>query len=498
MNNIPQETYAAVDLGSNSFHMIVANYAEDQLHVVDRLKEMVRLASGLDHKNELTEDSMQVAMDCLERFGQRIREIPRSNVRAVGTNTLRKAKNADEFLSNASTALGHPIEVISGLEEARLIYQGISHNSYNITDNRLVVDIGGGSTELIIGHGFDPLQMESLYIGCAKICNRFFDDGIINKKRMKKAILFARQELEVIENTYKKYGWNIAIGSSGTIQAVNAICKAQGWVDTGISQKSLERLKNLLIELGKTSKFDFPELTAARRSVFVGGVAILCAIFEALEIEHMQISDGALREGLIHDLIGRVQDDDIRDITISAMMQRYTVDSEQAFRVRDTAEVLLNKVYKDWSIELETDGRLLLWAALIHEVGISIAHAQYHHHGAYLLSHSDMPGFTRKEQYYLSMLLRAHRRKYPVEEVMQRNQADTKRIHRLSFLLRLAVLLNRSRVYSALPDIKINARKSCLELKFPKGWLDEHPLTNLDLETENELLKNTEFIIQYS
>jgi exopolyphosphatase/guanosine-5'-triphosphate,3'-diphosphate pyrophosphatase len=498
MNYIPQETYAAVDLGSNSFHMLVTNYSEGQLQVVDNLKEMVKLASGLDHKNRLTEESMDVALECLQRFGQWIREIPRTNVRAVGTNTLRKATNREDFLKKASDALGLQIEVITGQEEARLIYQGVSHNSYNIKDKRLVVDIGGGSTEVIIGRGFDVMLMESLYIGCANICHRFFTDDEVNSKMMKKAILYARQELEAIENIYKNKGWDIAIGSSGTIQTVNAICKAKGWVDTGISIESLGKLKDLLLEIGKPSKFDFPDLSSARRPVFIGGVAILCAIFESLKIDHMQVSDGALREGLIHDLIGRDHDKDVRDTTMTTMMQRYTVDGEQAIRVSDTAGVLLDETKKTWDLKNKSDRKLLLWAASIHEIGISIAHAQHHYHGAYLLSHSDMPGFTRKEQQELSMLVRAHRRKFPVNEVKKQDALENQRIRYLCILLRLAVLLNRSRLYTSLPSIKTVAAESSLSIGFPKHWLEEHPLTQVDLETEAELLKNIGFTLTYS
>lgn len=498
MNYIPDESFAAVDLGSNSFHMIVANYSEDRLQVIDRLKEMVRLASGLDNNNCLTDESMERAINCLERLGQRIKEIPRVNVRAVGTNTLRKARNGEEFLARAHTALGHPIEIISGREEARLIFLGIGHTTYNEEEKRLAIDIGGGSTEVIIGRCFQPYYMESLYMGCVNISQRFFHDGEVTGKRMKKAILFARQELETVQATYKKAGWDSAIGSSGTIHTINDIIKAQGWSDANISKSALWDLKDALITLGNTDKFQYPELSDGRRPVFIGGVAILCAVFEALEIKSMQVSDGALREGLLHDLIGRIHHEDIRDKTIDEFMQGYKVDIDQSERVTQTVEILFDAVQKKWQLNVNTDLKLLRWAARMHEVGMSIAHAQHHYHSAYLLSNSDMPGFSHQEQLDLSMLVRAHRRKFPAEEIRKFKEKETTRIRRLCVLLRIAVLLNRSRSYTSLPNITVNAGENDLELIFPKNWLDSYPLTQADITTEAELLQVIDFELRYA
>ena len=497
-DNTTTETYAAIDLGSNSFHMIVANYSNDNLQIIDRIKEMNRLAAGLDHENRLSEAAMNTAISCLQRFGQRIREIPSLQVRAVGTNTLRKAKNSEAFLERANAALGHPIEIIAGREEARLIYQGVTNTIYNRDEQRLVVDIGGGSTELIIGRGPEPLLLESLYMGCVNLTRNYFSDGEISAKRMRHAILFARQELELIENIYRQSGWNTVVGSSGTILCINEILRAQGWSDNAISNTGLNRLKEELIRLGHSDALRFVELPESRRPVFAGGVAILCAVFEGLVIDQMQVSEGALREGLLHDLIGRRHDRDIRDRSIEAMMIRYGVDQPHARHTRETARILFQQVAEDWRLHADPDLKLLSWAALVHEIGISVAHAQHHKHAAYLVTHSDLAGFSCQEQQIMALLVRAHRRKFPMEELALIPALERNHIFLLCILLRLSVVLNRSRSISALPGIRLSAGELEGSLEFPGEWLRKHPLTQADLELEAEFLSAAGFRLTLS
>lgn len=483
------ESYAAVDLGSNSFHMIVANLVDGHLQTIDRMKEMVRLASGLNDKQELSEESMQQALECLQRFGQRIKEIPHVNVRAVGTNTLRQATNGKVFLSQAHTALGHPIEVIAGREEARLIYSGVAHSVFDDVNKRLVIDIGGGSTEIIIGRGFDTYCTESMHMGCVNMGQRFFADGKIKAKRMRKAILFAMQELESIETTYKKMGWDHALGSSGTIISIRDVVQAQGWCDSGITASALTQLLETLVAIGDSSLLNFTGLSERRKPVFASGAAILGGIFEILNLEKMDVSDGALREGLLYDLIGRVHDEDIRDKTIMAVTQRYGVDSEQANRVKDTAEHFFHQVKADWALDKKTDLKLLAWGALIHEIGLSVAHNQYHRHGAYLTANSDLAGFSQQEQTKLAMLVRSHRRKFPLEEFESLADSTKISVIRLCILLRLAVVLHRSRSNHSLPEVHISTNKNKITLDFPTDWLDKHPLTLVDLCTEQSFLQ---------
>jgi exopolyphosphatase/guanosine-5'-triphosphate,3'-diphosphate pyrophosphatase len=482
------DSFAAVDLGSNSFHMIVASYTDGRLQVVDRLKDMVRLASGLDNRRNLNQEAMDRAIACLQRFGERIREIPKRNVRAVGTNTLRQARNGAAFLAKARQALGHRIEIIAGREEARLIFLGVAHTVYSEEDKRLVVDIGGGSTELIIGRAFKPNCMESLYMGCVNVSEKFFGGGEISAKRMRRALLFARQELEGVEATYRRTGWDNAIGASGTVIAIHDVVRNRGWSEQGITSEALGKLREHLVAAGSVDKLELPGVADRRLPVFPGGVAILSAIFEGLKVERMTVSDGALREGLLYDLIGRVRDRDIRDQTIVDMGQRYGSDPEHARRVGATAVKLFAQIRESWALEERDDAKLLEWAAAVHEIGLSIAHAQHHRHAAYLLTYSDMPGFSRQEQFNLAMLVRMHRRHVPLEELDQVPDGDRTRITRLCVLLRAAVLLNRSRTDIELPDIAATAAESFLELRFPDGWLDAHPLTQTDLETERDLL----------
>ena len=486
---MPDGSFAAVDLGSNSFHMIVARYADGRLQIIDRIKDMVRLASGLDERDRLDEESTERAIQTLRRFGQRIREIPRVNVRAVGTNTLRQAHNSRAFLTRAREALGHPIEIISGREEARLIFLGVAHSIYNENDRRLVVDIGGGSTEIIIGRGFVPELTDSLYMGCVNISMRYFRDGVITEKRIRNAILACRQEMEAVEAVYKKAGWDTAIGSSGTISTILEVVTRNGWSDRGINPEALESLCERLAAAGHVDKAKLDGLSDRRRPVFAGGVCVLRAVFQSLDLRHMSFSDGALREGLLYDLIGRAHDQDIRATTVGEAARRYRVDTEQAERVRATAADLFQQACGPWGLDARTDLRLLEWGAQLHEIGLSIAHTQYHRHGAYLLSNADLAGFSRPEQYNLAMLVRAHRRKFPLQELESVAQDDQDRIRRLCVLLRLAVVLNRSRANTTPPRLALTAAGDSLRLALPRKWCEDHPLTVADLETEQGYLK---------
>lgn len=496
MKSPPDETFAAVDLGSNSFHMVVARFAEGRTQIIDRIKEMVSIASGLDADNNLSEEAMERGLQCLERFRQRIKEISRANVRVVGTNTLRQARNGAEFERRARQTLGRNIEIISGQEEARLIFAGVAQASYNDDETRLVIDIGGGSTELIIGKGEQPQETESLYMGCVNVSKRFFPDGGINAKRMRKAVLFARTELETVEVKYRRRGWDVALGSSGTIRAISDVATAKGWCEAGITAAAVKRLQRQLIRAGHHEKLTLAALSDLRKPVFAGGVAILSAIIEALKLEQVQISDGALREGIIYELIGRRQDKDIRKTTVANLAARYGADQEQADKVAKTAAGLCRQVKTRWQFN-KADEDALLWAARLHEIGLAIAHAQHHRHGAYLLSNSDLPGFSKQEQDNLSLLVRAHRRKFPVLEFNQTPAEDQPRLLRLAILLRVACVANRSRSQTLPADIKATAAAEGLSLQFPQGWLDEHPLTREDLQTEAESLAAVNFQLEF-
>ena len=484
---------AAIDLGSNSFHMIVARTVDDHFHVVDRLREMVRLAAGLNDRNELTKDAITRAVECLSRFRERIADLPRGSVRVVGTNTLRKARNAAVFIAEAEAALGRDIDVISGFEEARMIYLGVSHGLDDEATQRLVMDIGGGSTELILGRRFEPLYMESLHIGCVSQSARFFADGKIDAKRMRAAEIASHQELESIQESYREIGWQSAIGASGSILTVRDVVAAHGWSDDGITAESLEALRRALVEAGHVDKLDLQGLSDERRAVFPGGVAILSAAFEALGIDRMRVSDGALREGLLYDLLGRIHQEDVRERTVSDLAARYHVDVEQGARVAAAAESIRQQVGEALGLDGEEPRRLLRWAAQLHEIGLSISHSAYQKHGAYLLSNLDLPGFAREEQRRLATLVRGHRRKLPLTEFNEFPEPLAGLLLRACVVLRIAVTWHRRRSSDALPEVVATADGSTLKLRYPPGWLDDHPLMQADLEQEAVYLKAAGF-----
>jgi len=488
---------AAIDLGSNSFHMIVGRLQNSQLQIIDRLREPVRLAEGLTRQHTLETDVARRALECLQRFGQRLRDMPADSVRAVGTNTLRRAHAASGFLDQAEAALGHTIEIISGIEEARLVHLGVTHSLADPGGRQLVVDIGGGSTEVIIGEGFQPIQLESLYMGCVSMSQRFFANGKIEKSAMKEAILAARLELQASKQRFKRIGWTMATGSSGTIRTVRDVVLEAGWSDNGITPESLKKLRSALTEFGRADKISFSAVNEDRKPVFAGGVAILSAVFHALKIDRMLHSTGALREGLLYDLLGRLQHQDIREATVQSLIQRYHTDTEQALRVEETALGIAEQVALNWQLPEPYTTKWLHWAALVHEIGLVVAHSQYHKHGAYLLAYSDLPGFSLSDQRFLSVLVRCHRRKFrpAIIEALPAEVRDY--AVKLCVILRLSVLLHRSRSHKPAPDIQVTVTDKHVNLGFPEDWLDEHALTRADLKSERKRLSAFDIALDY-
>ncbi|MHB8347481.1 MAG: Ppx/GppA phosphatase family protein [Acidiferrobacterales bacterium] len=480
-------TVAALDLGSNSFHMIVAQVKDGRLHVLDRLQEMVRLAGGLDAHDRLMPVARARAIACLARFGQRLQGFPRGSVRAVGTNTLRRMHNAGDFLATAERTLGHPIEIIAGREEARLIYQGMAHSWPDDGRPRLVVDVGGGSTEIIIGQGLDAIAMESLYMGCVSLSETCFRGGVLSEKTMSRAETAARLELSPVQAQFRQ-GWETAIGTSGTVRAVRAVLRAQGWTDGTITPAALGRLRAALIAARRVDRLRLPGLGAERASVFPGGVAILLAVQESLGIKRMQVADGALREGLLYDLLGRLRHEDVREHTVAMLARRFHADVTQAERVMRTAMHGFAQVARDWGLT-EDDERLLNWAARLHEIGLVVAHNQYHKHGAYLAEKSDLPGFSWQKQQQLAAIIRGHRRKFPADVFEKLPSSQRSAARHLCVLLRLAVVLHRSRSGSTPRGLQLRVGKRSLQVRFARGWLRQHPLTQADLAQEASWLK---------
>ncbi|ESS66955.1 exopolyphosphatase Ppx [Methyloglobulus morosus KoM1] len=499
MQKKPPRCVAAVDLGSNSFHMIVCSLTDGKLQTVDRLREMVRLAAGLDKKNVLDHDTQKRALACLERFGQRIRDFPHDSVRAVGTNTLRNAKNAQQFLEKAEKALNHPIHIISGIEEARLIYQGVAHSVGSTADLRLVVDIGGGSTEYIIGEEDIPKKKESLSMGCVSMSKRFFPRGQLSKNAFGKSILYAELKLEPFQKKFHRKHWEQAIGSSGTLRSIDKVLQAKGWSNNGITMSGLENLVAHIKQCEHINELNLPDLDPERLPVFPGGVAIAYATFKNLDIDQMSVADGALREGLIQDLLGRIYDHDIRSATVKTLADRYHTDKHHANRIKQTIRHMLSQLSCDSCLldkpEVE---QFLEWAGELHEIGHDIAHNQYHKHSAYIIEHADLAGFTNQDQTLLATIIRCHKRKFPRSRFNELPAPWNNLAPFMTIILRLAVVLHRNRQEHVLPDFTIGITKSTIELRFPSGWLLNSPLTHADLIQEADYLKPVGFKLEFS
>ncbi len=476
------ELLAAVDLGSNSFRLQVARVVDDQIYPLDGLKETVRLAAGLGQGKLLDGPSQLRGIEALSRFNERLRGFDPHQVRAVATNTLRVAKNAPQFLPQAEAALGFPIEVIAGREEARLIYVGVAHTLPNPSNQQLVVDIGGGSTEFIIGRSFEPLALESLYMGCVAFSLRHFPDGKMDKKSLREAELAARRELEAIEHTFRSLGWDEAVGSSGTARALLDIMELNGWCEGALTREGMEKLRTYLLRVGDVNRLGIPGFRAERLPVLAGGFAIMSAIFDAFEIERMSFSEGALRLGVLYDLLGRYHHQDLRDATVLQFMRRYQVDQRQSDRVHATALRLLRDLNPS-AEEDHPDFQLLGWATRLHELGISVAHAGYHKHSAYIVGNADMPGFSRMDQARLARIVLAQRGKL---EKVNSASADA-RDWSLILCLRLAALLHRSREDFAELPLKLEHSAHGYLLIVSAEWLSGSPLTAASLHDELRL-----------
>ncbi|HLY95643.1 MAG: exopolyphosphatase [Sideroxydans sp.] len=478
-----QPILATVDLGSNSFRLQIARVENDQLYMLDGLREAVRLAAGLTEDKRLDKAAQQRAISCLQRFGERLRGLPREAVRAVGTNSLRVARNAPEFLQQAEAALGFPIDVIAGREEARLIYLGVARTLPQSEGRRLVMDIGGGSTEFIIGDGLQPLKLESLYMGSVSYSVRYFPDGKISKSNFKLAELAARNEVQTIASEFSRGHWDVALGTSGSARALCDILEQNGYSDSGITRDGLERLRAQMLKTGDVNKLDLSGLRPDRLPVLPGGFAIMYAAFCELGIERMQPALGALREGVLYDLLGRFHDRDMREVTVQQFMRRYHVDARQAARVAHLADLLARQFLEGQNSE--TASHLLAWVANLHEIGISVAHSGYHKHTAYILANADMPGFSKTEQNYLSLLALAHRGN--MEKL--RGKLDTPEKMAQVMALRLAALIYRNRGDVELPAMQGRFSGTKFHLVVAPGWLEQNPLTEAALLEETKQWK---------
>lgn len=480
----PQE-FAAIDLGSNSFHMVIARVVNGALQVLSRLKQRVFLAEGLDSDNVLNEEAITRGLACLALFAERLRGLPADNVTIVGTHAMRQAVNVEVFLKRAAKVIPYPIEIIAGQEEARLIFMGVAHTQPE-KGRKLVVDIGGGSTELVIGEDFEPLLAESRRMGCVSFAQMFFPGREISKKSFRSARLAAAQKLESLAWQYRIQGWQHALGTSGTIKATHEVLVAMGKKDGLITLERLEMLAEQVLPYKNFSSLSLPGLSEERQPVFVAGLAILCGVFDALAIGELRLSGGALREGVLYEMEGRFRHQDIRSRTAKSLADHYNIDREQAKRVLETSELL----YSQWMVQntklvqpqLEA---LLKWAAMLHEVGLSINQNGMQRHSAYILQNSNLPGFNQEQQLLLAVLVRLHRKAIKLEELPRLNLFKKKHYLPLIQLLRLSILLNNQRQSTSTPEtLHLSTHDNHWTLCFPCGYLAQNNLVQLDLERE--------------
>ncbi|PSU97527.1 exopolyphosphatase [Photobacterium kishitanii] len=476
---------AALDLGSNSFHLVIARVIGQRLQIISRYKQRIHLASGLDNQHNLSQDAIERGLACLAMFAERLQGFEPENVRVAATYTLRQARNADIFIRRAETIMPYPIEIIAGTEEARLIYLGVAHTQPE-QGKRLVIDIGGGSTELVIGSGFETNKVCSKHIGCVSYTKNFFADGKLNLTNFAAAQLAAHQKLETIVNQYKQLGWQKVLGASGTIKAIQAVLIAQGHHDGILTQPRLQQLITALIACKHQHKLVLAGLSEDRQPVFAAGVAIISAIFSALNITEMHFSNAALREGLLYEMEQRFRHCDIRSRTATAIAQQYNIDMPQAQRVKNTAIALYTQIESsptDKHAELVT---LLAWGALLHEVGLSISYPGFHRHSAYLLRYSIMPGFSVEQQTLLATLVRFQRKRLKLDEIPSLTIYKRKQLYPLIRALRLAVTLNGQRNIIPVPQIILTVNNEHWQLTLPKNWLTTNTLLAADLVTEQQ------------
>lgn len=476
--------YAAVDLGSNSFHMVIARLTEGRMQIIDRIKERVRLAEGMDEQRRMSPEAMARGLDCLALFAERLTNIKPDQIRIAGTYTLRRASNARDFVREAAKELNHPIEIISGQEEARLIYQGVAHTQH-IEGQVLVVDIGGGSTELIIGEGFEHKALTSRKMGCVSFTQSFFGNGKLGEKAFNAAVLEAQHQLAPIINQYRKLGWQSCLGSSGSIRTVRDVLQGEEWTDGAITLAGLERLKEEMLKHKRVDQLKLAGLTEERQGVFAAAVAILLGLFTSLPIERMEYSDGALREGLLYEFEERLQHHDIRERTALALSTHYRIDKRQATRVESSVLSLFDALSGPWEMPEEPYRAILGWAARLHEIGLAINYSGIHKHSAYILQNTDLPGFNQDDQALLAALVRFHRKGLKLSELPALPNHDEQTVLRCIRILRLAVAAHHRRQDNLLPEWNVQAAGDQLVVTLPLDWCDENKLLMQNLEKEH-------------
>jgi len=479
-------SFAAIDLGSNSFHMVVAEPEGSSIRIVDKLRVPVRLGAGLDSEKKINKETRLLALDALGQFAQRLRGVPLKQIRIVGTNTLRRARNSKNFMDEAHTILGKRIDIISGREEARLIFSAVSHAAPDSDTQRLVIDIGGGSTEVIIGKGFKPTLLESINMGCVSYTTKYLSAKNISADDIKRASLEAQIELRPIARAYTDLGWSEVTGCSGTFKAVSRMLEELNITDGDVTRDGVQKLIASIDKAGSVEKLNLSSISSDRTAVVSGGIAIVHALMKTLKIKSLQTSAVALREGLIFDMVGKAEHIDIQSQTLANLISRYDIDFQQADRVEKAVIHFFNQVTKSWDLDEDNDLALAVWAAKLHELGKAVAHTQYHKHGAYIIENSDLIGFSMVEQKALALLVRFHRRKIDMSAFDVLQTSEKQRVVKILSLLRLAVLVHRGRHDVELDQFKLKVKESQLIVATGEQWLEDNPLTSAELIAEDD------------
>ncbi|MEM5496903.1 exopolyphosphatase [Paraglaciecola mesophila] len=489
---------AALDIGSNSFHLVVARVVAGSVQILHRVKQKVRLAQGLSSDYHLDNEAQQRGLDALNVVAESLQDFPPENVRIVATYTLRKASNAKTFIRAARNILPYPIEVIGGAEEARLIYLGVAHTNHD-NGQRLVVDIGGGSTEFIIGQGFEPKMLRSLQMGCVSYTKKFFKNNELKNKSFERAITAAQQELEMIDKAYLRAGWKSCIGTSGTIRNIIQIAQNDSVKSTEgkVTLSQLTSLVKISCEAGTLDKLNISQMSEDRKPVFAAGLAILIAIFKSLNIDHMVFSSAALREGVLYEMETQLTHPDVRQRSAESLATRYDVDIEQARRVHSVTMDIYQQCKDSWNIATKELKSMLGWSALLHEVGLQINTHGTQRHSAYILQHIDLPGFNQEQQTLMATLVRYYRKKIRPSEIADFTQHPAEQVHKLIAILRLAVLLNIKRQDDILPPVSVKVKANSIRLTFPEGWLENKPIFSADLATEERYLHALDLQLRY-
>lgn len=491
---------AAIDLGSNSFHMIIARIINGSIQVLSRLKQKVQLAEGLDENNRLSQEAIQRGVNCLALFAERLQGFKAENVNVVGTFTLRTAINNDEFLRQAAQVFPYPIHIISGQTEAKTIYAGVSHTQPEI-GRKFVVDIGGGSTEMIIGEDFHPLIAESRHMGCVSFAKKFFPNGEISAENFQRAKQSAVNKIEDLAFEYRKLGWQSVLGSSGTIKTVYQVIAANLDPNGIITPSRLAQLHEKVMAVRHFDDLHLDGLNEDRADVFVPGLAILTAVFEVFGIEEMRYSDGALREGVMYSLEKNFQVSNIRQRTALALAEQFNLDVAQSERVYQSAKRLAQQ-YTEWQKPKLRNEMIdiLLWAARLHEVGIVINHKGVQKHSAYILQNMELPGFDKEQQRLLATLVRYQINNIKLPDLAKFSRYNAQDTLALVRLLRLAILLNKSRQASVASEkitLKTDRTLTAWTLQFEPHYLPENPLVQNDLTAEHQWLKELDLALGF-